>query len=104
MKQYYMSRKFWKAIRNLIPHRKSKFRPRIGAKKIMRAIFYILRNGIPWNALPACFKVSSSTVHRRFQEWTTNKVFFNFWVKIFKKVSAKKSRNDAMDSNRWLLF
>jgi len=37
-------------------------------RKAMDAIFYILRTGYQWNALPRSLG-ASSTVHDRFQEW-----------------------------------
>ena len=89
MKQFYMSKKFWKEIRAVIPHKKSTRRPRKGAKKVMNALFYILRTGIQWKALPSQFKVSASTVHRRFQEWVQSDVFKNFWIKVLKKYQKK---------------
>lgn len=88
-----MNRRFWKEIRKIIPQKKSIRRPRKSSKKIMKALFYILRTGIPWKALPPFFKVSSSTVHRRFQEWIEDQVFFNFWKKILTKYQNK---NDEM--------
>lgn len=91
MKQFYMSKKFWKVIRNVIPHKKSTRRPRKGAKKIMRALFFILRSGIPWKALPLTFGVSPSTVHRRFQEWINETVFFTAWKKLLTKYQKKNS-------------
>jgi len=89
MKQFYMSRKFWKEIRKIIPQKISVRRPRKSSKKIMRALFFIFRTGIPWKALPPTFHISPSTVHRRFQEWVADQVFFNFWQKILEKYQRK---------------
>lgn len=90
MKQFYMSKKFWKEIRTVIPQKRSNRRPRKGAKKIMRALFYILRTGIQWKALPKEFKVSASTVHRRFQEWIHDQIFQIFWTNVLKKYQKKQ--------------
>ncbi len=68
MKQFYMTKRFWKEVKHAIPRKKSSKRPRKGAKKIMKALFYIVRTGIQWKALSREFKVSTSTVHRQFQE------------------------------------
>ena len=35
----------------------------------MDAIFFVLRTGCQWNALNATGICSSSSAHRRFQEW-----------------------------------
>jgi transposase len=92
-----MNKKFWKEIKKIIPQKKSKRRPRKGAKKIMRAVFYILKTGIPWKALPKSFLVSASTVHRRFQEWIQDLVFFEFWKSILVKYQKKN-----FDMQRWV--
>jgi putative transposase len=43
------------------------------------AIFYVLRSGIQWNALPRCLG-ASSTVHLRFQQWVEAGVFRELWT------------------------
>lgn len=91
MKQFYMSRKFWKEIKHAIPQKKSTRRPRKGTKKIMKALFYIFRTGIQWKALPREFKVSASTVHRRFQEWITDSIFQKIWINILKKYERQNN-------------
>lgn len=50
-------------------------RPRADDHTVAQAIFYILRTGIQWKALPADFGVSASTVHARFQQWRAAGVF-----------------------------
>jgi len=42
-------------------------------------IFYVLRIGCHWNALPRILG-TSSTVHDRFQEWKTTGVFKRMWT------------------------
>lgn len=43
-------------------------RPRMNDRKAIGAIFYILRTGCQWNAIPRSLDASSN-VHDRFQEW-----------------------------------
>jgi transposase len=45
----------------------------------MSAIFYVLRTGCQWNALPRSLG-ASSTVHDRFQEWRSAGVFKRMWI------------------------
>jgi transposase len=45
----------------------------------MDAIFFVLRTGCQWNALSATGMCSSSSAHRRFQEWTRAGVFERLW-------------------------
>ncbi|MFY9797740.1 MAG: transposase, partial [Candidatus Nitrosopolaris sp.] len=61
----------WDRIVPLLPSHKRKKkagRPRMNDRKAMSAIFYVLRTGCQWNALPRSLG-ASSTVHDRFQEW-----------------------------------
>ena len=45
----------------------------------MDAILLVLRTGMQWNALNATGICSSSSAHRRFQEWVKAGVFEAFW-------------------------
>jgi transposase len=45
---------------------------------VANGIFYLLRTGCQWKALPPQFG-SSSTAHRYFQEWSQRRVFHRFW-------------------------
>jgi transposase len=49
-------------------------RQRMDDRKAMSAIFFVLRTGCQWNALPRGLG-ASSTVHDRFQEWRKAGVF-----------------------------
>jgi putative transposase len=62
-------------------HRKKKKtgRPIMDDRKAMSAIFYILRTGCQWKALPRSLG-ASSTVHVRFQEWRKEGVFKRMWI------------------------
>lgn len=46
----------------------------------MDAIFFVLRTGCQWNALNDTDICSSSSAHRRFQEWTEADVFLALWT------------------------
>jgi transposase len=53
--------------------------PRTPDRKAMDAILFVLRTGCRWNALSATGICTSSSAHRRFQEWTEAGVFEAFW-------------------------
>ena len=53
--------------------------PRVPDRAAMDAIFFVLRTGCQWNALNANGICSSSSAHRRFQEWAEAGVFEAFW-------------------------
>ena len=66
-------------IRSLPEKNKKKCgRPRMNDRKAFNAIFYILRTGCQWKALPRCLG-ASSTVHDRFQYWVKLGLFSKLW-------------------------
>jgi transposase len=71
----------WEQIEPLLPpeppHPKGG-RPRAPARQMLDAIFYVLRTGIQWKALPRSLG-AGSTVHDRFQEWVAAGVFWKLW-------------------------
>lgn len=71
----------WERIAPLLPPERPKIksgRPRMEDRKAMNAIFYVLRTGGHWKALPRTLG-ASSTVHDRFQEWRAAGVFEKLW-------------------------
>jgi putative transposase len=52
---------------------------RVPDRQAMDAIFFVLRTGCQWNALNATGICSSSSAHRRFQEWGEAEVFEACW-------------------------
>jgi len=63
----------WQRIEPLLPpppsHPLGCHRPRVANRRAMDAILLVLRTGMQWNALDAIGICSSSSAHRRFQEW-----------------------------------
>ncbi len=53
-------------------------RPRMDDRKALNGIFYVLRTGCQWKALPRCLG-APSTVHDRFQQWVEQGVFERMW-------------------------
>jgi transposase len=72
------------------PHPLGCHNPRVSDRKAMNAIFFVLRTGCQWNALNATGLCSSSSAHRRFQEWTAAGVFQKLWALGLKEYDALK--------------
>lgn len=71
----------WERIRPLLPAERPQpkgGRPRNDDRKMLDGIFYVLRTGIQWKALPREIGAASS-VHDRFQEWCQAGVFRKLW-------------------------
>jgi transposase len=72
----------WERIKPLLPVERPKpkgGRPRNDDRDMLDAIFYVLRTGIQWKALPSSIGAGSS-VHDRFQEWQRAGVFRTMWA------------------------
>jgi putative transposase len=71
----------WERVKSAIPPERPKpkgGRPRMNDRQVLDAIFYIMRTGCQWKALPRCLG-ASSTVHDRYQEWVEQGVFLAMW-------------------------
>lgn len=74
----------WQRIEPLLPkYRKSRKggRPRAPLREVVDGIFYILRTGCQWKAVPREFG-SGSTLHRYFQAWIKRGVFRKLWKAV----------------------
>ena len=73
----------WAKMEPLLPprprHPLGCHNPRVPDRAAMDAIFFVLRTGCHWNALGETRICSSSSAHRRFQEWVEAGVFAAFW-------------------------
>lgn len=73
----------WEQMEPLLPPRKPHplgcHNPRVSDRSAMDAILFVLRTGSQWNALNGTGICSSSSAHRRFQEWVDAGVFEAFW-------------------------
>jgi len=72
------------------PHPLGCHRPRVEDRAAMDAIFFRLRTGCQWNALNATGICTSSSAHRRFQEWTQAGVFNKLWTLGLEEYDAVK--------------
>src|SRR4029453_10469701 len=73
----------WECIHPLLPPRKlhplGSHRPRGEDCRAMDGIFLVLGTGCQWHALQDTGLCSSSSAHRRFQEWAAAGVFLALW-------------------------
>jgi len=74
---------FWERVERLLPapafHPLGCHNPRVPDRNAMEAILLVLRTGMQWNALDVSGICSSSSAHRRFQEWRAAGVFHEIW-------------------------
>ena len=72
----------WALLEPLLP--KSRKRARIDDHKIMNAIFYVLRTGMPWRNLPARYG-PYTTAYNRFNRWSRRSI----WKRVFDQLASK---------------
>lgn len=83
--RYSLPDALWDRMKPLLPKRVNPDplgggRPPVPDRKAMNGIFFVLRTGCQWNALNETGICSSSTAHRRFQDWTQAGVFEKLWA------------------------
>ena len=94
-KSWTISDAFWEAIKDEIPERRRaegkayKRKPGGGRKplpkrRVLEGIFYVLRTGCQWKAVPKEYGAASS-IHQYFQEWAAAGFFERIWSKGLEK-------------------
>lgn len=79
--RFRISDELWARIEPLLPPKQPQprgGRPWTSDRAAMDGIFYVLRTGCQWKAMPRCFG-AASTVHDRFQIWVGAGVFQRLW-------------------------
>ena len=72
----------WALLAPLLP--KSRKSVRVDDRKIVNAIFYVLRTGMPWRDLPARYG-PYTTAYNRFNRWSRRGI----WRLVFDKLASK---------------
>ena len=89
-KSWEITDEFWDEIKHLIPQKQrsteKEYKRKVGGgrkpiepRKVLEAIFYVLRTGIQWKALPKEWGASSA-IHRYFQFWCEQGFFEAMWL------------------------
>jgi len=72
----------WGLLEPLMP--KARKRARKDDRKVLNAIFYVLRTGMPWRDLPERYG-PYTTAYNRFNRWSRRGI----WKRIFDALAAK---------------
>lgn len=84
MARYDLSETEWSIVAPLLPP-PPPGRPRVDDRRILNAIFWILRTGSPWRDLPSRYG-PPTTAYNRYNRWAKRGV----WLAIFKALAAKE--------------
>lgn len=68
---------------------KSTGRPRVDSEPLIAGIFYLLKTGCQWDALPLCFG-PAKTVYHRFCELVKVGAFQQIWKNVLMKYDREK--------------
>ncbi len=81
LQSWHLPEKLWQRLEPLLPRYQAGEkggRPRVHMRKVAEGIFYVLRTGIQWKAIPREYG-SGSTLHRYFQQWVSLGIFGKLW-------------------------
>jgi transposase len=81
----------WALLEPLLP--KSRKSARVDDRKIVNAIFYVLRTGMPWRDLPARYG-PYTTAYNRFNRWSRRGI----WKRVFDLASKSRDSLYLIDS------
>ena len=91
----------WNEIRSILQSEKPDNtigRPAVSFRKVLDVYSICVRTGCQWKMLS---KEYGSTCHRRFQQWSTSKVFQKLWarlLKVYDDVVGIRWRWQSLDS------
>lgn len=81
-----ISDELWERIKIILPppqpHPLGCHNPPSEPRKVMDAIFFILRTGAQWNSLSSFGFIPGSTAHEWFQRWLGDGVFHELWTML----------------------
>lgn len=77
--------------------RKNTGRPRIDDEKMIAGMYYLLKTGCQWDALPLCFG-KAKTIYHRFKELIVAGIFQKIWKIILVKYDGQKGLDLAHQS------
>jgi transposase len=72
----------WQLLEPLLPTRRKS--ARVDDRRILNAIFYVLRTGMPWRDLPERYG-PYTTAYNRFNRWSGRGI----WKRVFDALAAK---------------
>ncbi len=85
VKKWRCSNELWAFVEPRLPEHKNTHRfggawSRVDDRRAFHGILFVTRTGCQWNTLNATGICSSSTAHRRCQEWAESDVFKQLWA------------------------
>jgi transposase len=89
MARFDLSEAEWAIIEPLLPGGIG--RPRLNDRRVLNAIFFVLRSGTPWRDLPERYG-PPTTAYNRFNRWAKRGV----WLRLFEALSSRSPGSLAL--------
>ena len=77
----------WRVIAPLLPN-KPRGVPRVDDRRVLNGIFWVLRTGAPWRAMPKEFG-PRTTCYNRFNRWAKAGV----WLRVFEALAQRSPQS-----------
>jgi transposase len=90
MARFDLSDAEWRVISPLLPN-KSRGVPRTDDRRVLNAIFYVLRTGSPWRDLPERYG-PYTTAYNRYNRWAKAGV----WLRVFEALAERSPQSLAL--------
>jgi transposase len=93
MARFDLSEAEWAIIEPLLPGADGRRfgRPRLDDRRVLNAIFFVLRSGTPWRDLPERYG-PPTTAYNRFNRWAKRGI----WLAIFEALSSRSPSSLAL--------
>lgn len=91
MSRFDLSEAEWRIIEPLLPGADGSRmgRPRLDDRRVLNAIFFVLRTGTPWRDLPECYG-PHTTACNRFNRWAKGSDHAPVWIELADRPPARQ--------------
>lgn len=90
----------WELFQRVVPEAPTRpqggGRRRHGDREVLAAIVFVATTGCTWSQVPPVFGPSGATAHRRFMEWSRQRV----WAKLHRLVLDELGARGELDWSR----
>ena len=90
----------WELFQRVVPEAPTRpqggGRRRHGDREVLAAIVFVTTTGCTWSQVPPAFGPSGATAHRRFTEWSRQRV----WAKLHRLVLDELGARGELDWSR----
>ena len=98
MQRHEMSDEEWQKIEDLLPRSEGPGRRWEDHRRVLNAMFWVLRTGVPWRDLPERYG-PWQTVYDRFNRWRKD----GTWDRMLERLQIRLDENGQIDWDLWCI-